>query len=83
MGTGIFAGIAARAAEEMASEGRKDITPYWRTLKEGGKLSEKYPGGVTAQAKRLEAEGFTVVPGKGKQPPHVEGFEDYLYEVVS
>jgi len=31
--TGIFTNIAARAAEEAAAEGKKDITPYWRTLK--------------------------------------------------
>jgi hypothetical protein len=48
--TGIFAGIAARAAEEAKSEGRRDITPYWRTLKSGGELNPKYPGGVEAQA---------------------------------
>lgn len=79
MCTGIFANMAARAAEEMTGEGKKDITPYWRTLKEGGKLNEKFPGGVEAQAKRLEDEGFTVIPGKGKQPPRVEGFEKTLF----
>ena len=31
--TGIFARIAAGAAEEEAKEGKKNITPYWRTLK--------------------------------------------------
>src|SRR5689334_478030 len=36
--TGIFAWIAAHAAEEWAAEGRKRITPYWRTLKSGGEL---------------------------------------------
>src|SRR3990172_158899 len=34
--TGIFAGIAARAPHEDEQAGRKRITPYWRTLKEGG-----------------------------------------------
>ena len=34
--TGIFAWVAAHAAEERAAEGKKDITPYWRTLKTGG-----------------------------------------------
>ena len=34
--TGIFAWIAARAAAEAATEGRKRVTPYWRTLKTGG-----------------------------------------------
>jgi hypothetical protein len=43
--TGIFAWIAAHAAEQEKSEGKKKITPYWRTLKSGGVLNEKYPGG--------------------------------------
>jgi hypothetical protein len=34
--TGIFAWIAANAAEEAAAEGKKNITPYRRTLKTGG-----------------------------------------------
>src|SRR5205085_2228025 len=41
--TGIFAWIAAHAAEEAAAEGETDTTPYWRTLKAGGELNSKYP----------------------------------------
>jgi alkylated DNA nucleotide flippase Atl1 len=63
--TGIFARIAAGAAEERKLKGEKDSTPYWRTLKVGGVINEKYPGGVEAQAKLLEKEGHTVVQ-KGK-----------------
>ena len=44
--TGIFAWIAAHAAEEAAAEGRRRITPYWRTLKSGGEINQKYPGGI-------------------------------------
>ena len=76
--TGIFANIAARAAEEAAAEGRKDITPYWRTLKSSGELNEKYPGGVEAQAAHLGEEGHTIEPGKGKKPPKVKEFEESL-----
>ena len=79
--TGIFIGIAARAAEEAAAEGKKDITPYWRTLKSKGELNEKYPGGVATQATHLEEEGHTIQPGKGKQPPKVKDFEKVLVEV--
>ena len=61
MTTGIFAWIAAHAAEEARAEGNKDITPYWRTLKTGGELNPKYPGGVAALKKRLAAEGHKVV----------------------
>jgi alkylated DNA nucleotide flippase Atl1 len=76
--TGIFASIAAKAAEEAAAEGEKNITPYWRTLKSRGELNEKYPGGVEAQAARLGEEGHTVELGKGKKPPKVKDFEKYL-----
>ena len=59
--TGIFAWIAAHAAEEAAAAGRKRITPYWRTLRSGGQLNEKYPGGILGLKKRLQAEGHKVV----------------------
>lgn len=59
--TGIFAWIAAHAAEEAAAGGRKRITPYWRTLKTGGHLNPKYPGGIEGLRRRLEAEGHRVV----------------------
>ncbi len=65
----------------MATEGKKDITPYWRTLKSKGELNEKYPGGVDAQAARLSAEGHTIEPAKGKKPPKVKDFEEALVEV--
>ena len=55
--TGIFAWIAAHAADEGESEGRKRITPYWRTLKTGGELNAKYPGGIKNLRARLAAEG--------------------------
>ena len=45
MTTGIFAWIAAHAAEEDAAEGRREATPWWRTLKAGGELNPKYLGG--------------------------------------
>jgi alkylated DNA nucleotide flippase Atl1 len=64
--TGIFAWIAANAAEEKREKGEKDITPYWRTLKTDGVINEKYPGGVEAQKKHLEKEGHKIVQ-KGKK----------------
>ena len=64
--TGIFAWIAAHAAEESAAEGVKRITPYWRTLKSGGELNPKYPGGIEGVRKRLQEEGHKVVQ-KGKR----------------
>jgi hypothetical protein len=64
--TGIFSWIAAHAAEEGAAAGAKRVTPYWRTLKTGGELNPKYPGGVEGIAKRLRAEGHQIVR-KGKR----------------
>jgi alkylated DNA nucleotide flippase Atl1 len=66
MTTGIFAWIAANAAEEQRQKGEKDITPYWRTLKTGGVINPKYPSGVEAQKKLLEKEGHEVAQ-KGKK----------------
>ena len=63
---GIFAWIAANAAAEAVAEGKKRITPYWRTLKTGGMLNEKYPGGARAQKRQLEGEGHKVIK-KGKK----------------
>jgi hypothetical protein len=64
--TGIFSWIAAHAADEAASEGAKKVTPYWRTLKTGGELNPKYPGGAAGIARRLRAEGHKIVR-KGKR----------------
>jgi hypothetical protein len=64
--TGIFSWIAAHAAAEAEAEGAKRVTPYWRTLKTGGEVNPKYPGGVERLAKRLRAEGHKVIQ-KGKR----------------
>ena len=79
--TGIFAWVAAHAADEAAAEGKQNTTPYWRTLKSGGGLNPKYPGGIEAQNVRLGEEGHTIEPGKGKKPPKVKDYERALVEV--
>jgi alkylated DNA nucleotide flippase Atl1 len=63
--TGIFARIAAGAAEEQKAK-RADITPYWRTLKACGEINAKYPGGVDGQKRILEKEGHKIAR-KGKK----------------
>jgi hypothetical protein len=78
MTTGMFILIAAEAAEEARRAGKKRITPYWRTIKDDGRLNPKFPGGPTAQARKLRAEGFKIEPARGKQPPRVKEFEHYL-----
>ncbi len=77
--TGIFAWIAAHAAEEEAQEGKKRITPYWRTLKSGGELNEKYPGGIKHLKARLESEGHEVI-SRGKKFV-VKDFEKSLFRI--
>ena len=63
---GIFSWIAAHAAAEAEAAGARRITPYWRTLKTGGELNPKCPGGVAAIGRRLRAEGHRLV-AKGKR----------------
>jgi hypothetical protein len=64
--TGIFAWIAAHAADEAEQGGRTRITPYWRTLKTGGELNPKYPGGIRNLRARLTSEGHRIIK-KGKR----------------
>ncbi len=77
--TGIFAWIASYAAEEAKTEGKKDITPYWRTLKANGEVNPKYPGGTKAQKKLLVNEGHKVIQ-KGKKY-FVVDFEKHLVKL--
>ena len=75
--TGICVSISAQAAAEMAALGAPSITPWWRVLKSDGRLNEKYPGGVSAQRGKLEAEGHGVA-ADGKRYFKVVGFEAKL-----
>lgn len=79
MTTGIFAWVAAHAADEEARQGKKDIAPYWRTLKAGGVLNERYPGGIENVKFFLEKEGHKVIQ-KGKKFL-VENYEHSLEEI--
>lgn len=77
--TGIFSWIAAHAAEEgrAAGESVKKLTPYWRTLKNGGELNPKFPGGVAAVRRKLAAEGHRFVK-KGTKT-FVSNLDDVMY----
>ncbi|HEV8130547.1 MAG TPA: hypothetical protein VGQ81_04805 [Acidobacteriota bacterium] len=75
MTTGIFIRIAAEAAEEDLQQGRNQITPYWRVIKDDGSLNEKFPGGIKAQTAYLKKEGHQIEPHRGKKPPKVRDFE--------
>ena len=76
--TGIFSWIAAHAAAEGETEGAKRTTPYWRTLKTGGEINPKYPGGAPGIAHRLRAEGHKIET-KGKRLL-VANYEKALYK---
>ena len=73
MTTGIFVRIAAEAAEEARRAGARSVTPYWRVLKEGGKLNDKFPKG---QAARLRREGHRIAGNR------VRNFEAALQRAV-
>lgn len=55
--TGIFARLAAEAAEEDRAEGKARITPWWRMVRDDGTLIDKFPGGGKTQAQLLRDEG--------------------------
>lgn len=77
---GIFVSIAAWASEQRED----DKTPYWRTLKAGGTLNPKYPGGIEAQKEKLEAEGHTVLQkGRKNIKYYVKDYEKSLFEYES
>ena len=78
MTTGIFLRIVAEVAEEDLKNGKTEVTPYWRVLKSDGSLNIKFPGGVQAQATRLEKEGHLIDLESCKKLPRVMNFEQSL-----
>lgn len=76
---GIFVSIAAWASYQRNGD---DETPWWRTLKAKGELNPKYPGGIDAQRKRLEAEGHTIIQrGRKNLRYYVKDYEDSLFDL--
>ena len=58
--TSIFVRIVSEAAAEQARAGRSRITPYWRVIRDDGRLLENLPGGPSTLAAQLEAEGHAI-----------------------
>lgn len=77
--TGIFAKIAAFAAEEEVEDGTGKGYGWWRTLKANGELNEKFPGGLENQAKLLQSEGHIII-SKGKKM-FVSDFKSAIYNL--
>ena len=75
---GIFISIVAYASEQR----QENLTPYWRVLKKDGELNEKFPGGIEAQGKKLEEEGFSIIEkGRTKIKYFVKGYENFLADL--
>ena len=73
---GIFVSIVAWASHQRT----EDKTPYWRTLKAGGELNEKYPGGALRQKEMLEKEGHTIIQrGRKNIRFYVKDYENSLF----
>ena len=82
LATGWFIRIVAEAAEEeLREEGKtiEEVAPYWRVVRPGGRLIDKFPGGAERQAERLRMEGVAVGVRRGRYV--VEDLEKYLYEL--
>jgi alkylated DNA nucleotide flippase Atl1 len=60
MVAGMFVRIVAEAAAEDMRAGKSRVTPYWRVVRDDGRLLEKLPGGPMEQARHLEAEGHKI-----------------------
>ena len=75
--TGILIRIASETAEEDRKAGKSRVTPYWRVLREGGRLNDKFPGGIAAQAAKLKLEGHGIEL-HGTSATRVRNFERRL-----
>lgn len=74
--TGIFLRIVAEAADEERAAGLHKTAPYWRVVHDDGTLMDKLPGGIDAQARRLDEDGVVVLHlGKVPRLTDVEHYE--------
>jgi alkylated DNA nucleotide flippase Atl1 len=65
--TGIFLRIIAECSEEDLRSGKK-ASPYWRVVNDNGSFTDTFPGGDTAQAKKLRSEGIKTGKLKNGKP---------------
>lgn len=77
--TGIFLRIVAEAAEENRKEGKTNVTPYWRVVRDTGEMIDKFPGGIEAQAEKLKEEDFEIlITGRKGNKLVVADLEEHL-----
>jgi alkylated DNA nucleotide flippase Atl1 len=69
MTTGIYLRMLAESVE---AAGGGDVTPWWRVVRDDGRVLDKLPGGPNAQRSRLEGEGHTMLPSKAARLHDVE-----------
>jgi|TARA_B100002003_G_C14023123_1_gene493333 hypothetical protein len=79
MTTGIFLKIVACAAEEDRELGN-DVAPYWRVIKDDGKLNDKFPGEIIHHAELLEFEGHQVQKNRKGIKNHLSGFNEFQFD---
>ena len=79
MTTGIFLKIVAFAAEENREVGN-DVTPYWRVVRDGGILNEKFPGGIALHADLLESEGHTIIQRRSGKFDLLKEIREFSFE---
>ena len=64
--TGIFIRIAAEAAEEeLALNATQPITPWWRIVKDNGRMLDKMPNQPDYQISKLMEEGHSFTQRRG------------------
>ncbi|MEZ4593607.1 MAG: MGMT family protein [Chloroflexota bacterium] len=69
--------VTTRKALKAIARDASCTAPSWRVINQDGGLLSVFPGGKTAQAARLQAEGLEVEAGK---TPRVKNFADRLVE---
>lgn len=80
LATGWMIKIVAEAAEEERRVlKKKRITPYWRVIRDDGKLVEKFPGGARRQARLLREEGHRII--KVRNSLKVDDYERFLLKI--
>lgn len=78
--TGIFLRICAETAEEDRAKGSKDVSPYWRVIRDTGELVDKFPGGTEHHAELLQQEGFEIlITGRKGNKLVVKDYREYMF----
>jgi hypothetical protein len=72
--------IIADAVEEDLESGKKDVSPYWRVLKDDGSLNPKLHDGIKFQYKHLADEDFEFITAESKHVIKVRYYDKVLFD---